>query len=490
VLPARPRAARVSPPASQPRPLDMALPGPTSPWRARTFVRGAKARRGRRWAFRGTAAALVLVITLGGLLFSQGYLKAHKVFKGGAGTVAALNADVNPDLLKGEGRGRINILLLGRGGGNHNAPDLTDTLILASIDPVNHTASLVSLPRDLWVKVPGQGSMKLNAAWQTGVFQYLGETSSGSTDAKAIAAGFKTVDQTVEEVLGLAVDYHVVVDFQAFQQAIDTVGGVAVNVPADLVDPTMAWENAWNPVLARAGPQSFDGKKALMYVRSRETSSDFARAERQRAMLVALKSKTISLGTLGNPLKISGLLDAFGDNVQTDLSLANAARLHDIVKDIDDSRVTSLGLSDKTAAYVTTGSINGQSVVLPKAGAFQYQGIRQFMRAQLPDPYIKKENAKILVLDSSPLLNAASQKAGELKSYGYNVIGTGRASQGKAAPTKLVDMRQGKYKYTKNYLEQRLATKAGARLSDPSMPTKGADFVIIIGNDEVSAPNH
>jgi LCP family protein required for cell wall assembly len=149
-------------------------------------------------------------------------------------------------------------------------------MMLVSIDPVNHTSTLLSLPRDLWVNVPGAGVMKLNAAWETGEFQYLGKTASGSTNPKAITAGFNLVDQTVSQVLGVDVDYNVLVNFQAFQQAVDTVDGVTVNVPNALVDPTMAWENNNNPVLAPAGVDNFNGAQALLYVRSRETSSDFA----------------------------------------------------------------------------------------------------------------------------------------------------------------------------------------------------------------------
>ena len=88
----------------------------------------------------------VLVIGVGGLLFSQGYIKLHKVFKSTGVTAAALKANVNPSLLKGEGDGRVNVLLLGRGGGNHDGPDLTDTMMLDSIDPVNHTSTLIEYP--------------------------------------------------------------------------------------------------------------------------------------------------------------------------------------------------------------------------------------------------------------------------------------------------------------------------------------------------------
>jgi polyisoprenyl-teichoic acid--peptidoglycan teichoic acid transferase len=484
----QPAATSISPsrPVTARLPLDMNLPGVESPSGLRALIRQTKWRGVRRWAFRGVAVALVLVITLGGLLVSQGYLKANKVFRGTAGTAAALKPNVNPDLLKGEGSGRVNILLLGRGGGDHDGPDLTDSMMVASIDPINHTSTLLSLPRDLWVTVPNEGVMKINAAWETGEFKYLGKVAPGSTNPKAITAGFTMVDQTVSDVLGIDIDYNVLVDFQAFQQAVDTVGGVTVNVPTDLVDPTMAWQNGGNPTLAQAGIQQFNGAQALLYVRSRETSSDFARAARQRAVLVALKSKVVSLGTLSNPLKISSLLTTFGNNVQTDLSLSNASRLYSIIKGVDDTHTNSISLDDPApaTAYVTTGNINGQSIVLPSAGLFNYQAIQQFVRTQLPDPYIAKEDAKVLVLNGTPMPGLATAEANQLKTYGYNVVGAGNTPSSDWAQTRLVDLSNGKDKYTAHYLEERLGVTAVNSLPDKTIQTNGADFVIILGSDD------
>lgn len=441
----------------------------------------------RRVAARSLATALVLVLTLGGVLFSQSYFKLSNVFKGGAGTAAALQENVKPELLKGEGRGRVNILLLGRGGGNHEAPDLTDTIMVASVDPVNKTTTLLSLPRDLWVNVPGEGVMKINAAWQSGQESYIGGSRAKANNPKAIQAGFKTLDETIKEVLGLEIDYHVLVNFQAFKQAIDTVNGVTVNVPADLVDPTMAWENANNPVLAKAGLQTFDGYRALMYARSRETSSDFARGERQRALLLALKTKVVSLGTLSNPLKISKLVNAFGNNVQTDLSVSNANRLYGLMKGVKDSQVSSIGLADEINPLVTTGNVAGQSVVLPKAGLYKYAEIQQFLRGQLKDPYIMREKAKILILNGTNIEGLAGTKAEELKTYGYNVVATANAPSNGWTRTTLVDLTRKK-KYTRNYLEQRFGQYAAGSLGDTSIATQGADFVIILGSDEASNP--
>lgn len=461
----------------------MELPDTSEPslWEKR-----AKWRKRRQNAIRGLALAMMLVITLGGLLVSQSYMNAHKVFKGTAETAAALKTNVNPDLLKGEGRGRINILLLGRGGGTHDAPDLTDTIMIASVDPVNHTTDLLSLPRDLWVNVPDAGVMKLNAAWETGEFKYLGKKQAGSADPKAIQAGYDMIDAALKEVLDIDIDYHVLVDFQAFKQAVDTVGGVNVNVPEDLIDPTMAWENHNDPVLAHAGTQIMDGGKALLYARSRETSSDFARAARQRALLVALKGKVSNLGSLSNPLKISQLMSAFGNNVQTDLSLNNAARLYSILKGVDEANIKSISLAEQGNSLVTTGNINGQSVVLPKTGLFQYKDIQNYIHLQLKDPYITKENAKILILNGTQTLGMAQTKADELKQYGYNIVGTGNTSTQDWSQTSLVDLTH-KSKYTKNYLEKRLDVKAVNSLSDKTIPTNGADFVIILGSNEATS---
>jgi hypothetical protein len=144
--------------------------------------------------------------------------------------------------------------------------------------------------------------------------------------------------------------------------------------------------------------------------------------------------------------------------------------------------VTSIGLADDGNQLVTTGNINGQSVVLPKAGLFSYNAIQQYIRGQLKDPYITREKAKITILNGTLLPGLASAKADELKSYGYNVVSVGNAPSSSWLQTTLVDLTH-KNKYTKHYLEQRLNVAAADQLSDNTIPTNGADFVIIIGSD-------
>ncbi|MBC7546371.1 LCP family protein, partial [Candidatus Saccharibacteria bacterium] len=488
-----------SQPAAVPVPklprIDMGLPGVESPqWPAQLKVIRSRWLAIRRWSLRGVIALLVVTIGFGGLMFSQGYFNVKKVFKGGATTAAALTTNVNPQLLKGEGDGRINVLLLGRGGGDHDGPDLTDSMLIASIDPVNKTSTLLSLPRDMWVQVPGSGAMKINAAWETGKYKSLGRISSDNSNSIAVQAGFSTVDQVVESVVGIPIHYNVLVDFNAFKQAVDTVGGISFKAPEDLIDPTIAWENDNNRIIAKAGPQTMDGRHSLLYVRSRETTSDFARAERQRIVLLALKEKVKTLGTLTNPAKLSGLVSTFGNNVQTDLSISDASRLYSIFSGVDSNNIGSIGLAGSAGnssispspSLVTTANLNGQSIVQPKLGLNQYVDIQSYVRNQLKDPYLAKENAKVMVLNGTTKPGFANVKATELKSYGYNVVAMANAPTSGYTQTTLIDLTAGRDKYTQRYLEQRLNVKATTTLPSTSILPNGAEFVIILGSDETT----
>jgi anionic cell wall polymer biosynthesis LytR-Cps2A-Psr (LCP) family protein len=136
-------------------------------------------------------------------------------------------------------------------------------------------------------------------------------------------------------------------------------------VPETLYDPTIAWENHGNSYIAMKGQQNFDGKKALLYARSRETSSDFARGERQRLLMVAIKEKAFSLGTFSNPVKVSNLLSSLGNNVYTDFSTDDMMRLYKIIGKVPSNQITSLDLVTPPHNLLTTGNMNGLSNLGP-----------------------------------------------------------------------------------------------------------------------------
>jgi len=463
--------------------IDLDLPDDGKNISSRSRKKSVK-RRGFSWWAKRTSIAVVLLVLLGsGFLFGKGYMKLHKVFKGSTSTAVALKAHVDPNLLKGEGDGRINILLLGKGGPGHDGPDLTDTLLVASIDPVNNTMSLVSVPRDLWVAAPTGGSSKINAVYANAKYKVLAKNSHDKQGAEA--AGINAAEQTMGQVLGIPIHYYTMMDFTAFKQAVDTVGGVTINVPQDLIDPTMAWENHWSSVLARKGAQQFNGTQALMYVRSRHGSArgDFDRTERQRLLITALEQKILTAGTYTNPLKISQLLSAFGDHISTDMSTNDAGRLAGIMKKVGEVNIKSVGLADPPNNYVTTGSYGGQSIVQPIAGLQNYGAIQAYIRSALPDGYLVKENASVTVLNGSTVATAASSQAALLKSYGYNVGAVAEAPTHDYPKTTVVDLSNNKDQYTKHYLEQRYKVTATTKLPANIQPGV-ARFVIIVGNNE------
>lgn len=469
----RARTARAQPAQSFPLPRYYAPQRPKRVLKRKSSV--------RKTLVRGVALLFVCILGASGFLSWRAYTNLHKVFHGNT-TVAALSEKpVTPNLLKGEGDGRVNILLLGIGGSDHAGGDLTDSIVVLSIDPVNNTAAMLGVPRDMWVKMPVNyfgAYQKINAAYSSAKYKFLGKVDLTNKNADAMQAGLEAGDQAITEVLGIPIHYNVLVNFQAFKQAVDTVGGVTIDVKEQLYDPTMAWENKWNPVLAPAGVQQMDGTKALMYARSRETSSDFARNERQRQILLALKDKVLTAGTLSNPAKIDGLMNTLGNNVYTDISTQAATRLYEISKKIDDSKIASLGMTQPPTVLVTTDRVGTASVVRPKAGFNNYTDIQAFVRTSLPDGYLVKEKAAVAVL--APTQKQADEQTAVLKSYGYNVTSTGVAPV-VGDNNQIFDLSSGKNPYTKNYLQKRYGVIAGTNLpSGVTSPAGNPKFVIIV----------
>lgn len=432
------------------------------------------------------AIIFVIFALIFGFLVAKGIINLSRALQGG-GSAAALDANVDPSRLNGEGDGRVNILLLGRGGEGHEGADLTDTIILVSIDPVAKQAALVSIPRDLYITIPRQGSMKINAAFSTGKMSVLNKASRVTPDIKKQAedAGFKLVEETIEQTLGVPIHYHVMVDFEGFKQAVDTVGGVSLNAP-NAVRENMRIDGKNYVLDVKPGQQNFDGFKALAYARSRHTSArgDFDRSERQRLIIVALKEKVLSLGTFSNPAKMSQLLDNFGSHVQTNFSIQDLSRLYAIGKDINSSDVFSIGLADPPNNYVTTSNINGLSVVVPTAGVGNYSAIQSYIRNTLKDSFLRSENATITVLNGTDSTGLAATKADELKSYGYNIGTVDNAPTKNFPKTIVVNLRGDSKKYTQNYLEKRFGVSAVSNIPDPAIQAGNADFVIILGADQ------
>ncbi len=447
-----------------------------------------KKRRNWRLIVKRSAIALFAVALIGtGYISINGYLKARHILAGGGGA-PSLDENVDPTKLNGEGDGRVNILMLGKGGDGHTAPDLTDTILVASIDPIHKEAAVLSIPRDLWVKNPGGGYSKINAVYATAKSKVLSGKKIDNQKQKAEDAGLAAIEQVIETDFGLPIHYHAMVDFSGFKQAIDAVGGVDIRVTSSVYE-VMSIDGRKYTLNVQPGQQHFDGFRALAYSRSRYTSSrgDFDRAERQRLILMGLKDKVFSLGTFSNPLKINELINAFGSHISSNMKIDELMRLYDIGKQIDGSKVESIGLADPPNNFVKTGNIGGQSVVVPTAGVDNFKEIQSYLHNKLRDGFLRKEDAAIGVYNGTSVTGLAARTADDLKSYGYNITAVADSPNKGNKDTILVDLRGGQKKYTLHYLEQRLKVTAVTQLPANSGITPGtADFVIILGTNEVT----
>lgn len=286
--------------------------------------------------------------------------------KGPATIVSAINPSIHSlDNFKN----RTNILLLGTGGGDHPGADLTDSIMLISINILTSDTVLISLPRDIWVE---SLSAKLNTAYHFGEEKITGE---GLTLAKSAVA----------EITNQPIHYGVMLDFSGFEKAIDVVGGVDLNVPRSFTDkqyPISGKENV-EPESARyevleffSGDQHMDGSTALKYVRSRhaegEEGTDYSRAERQQRVILAFKEKILSSSTLLNFKKIQALKQIVFESVKTDLPSSTYPDLLKLALRLDQTNIRT-GIVDQGSwsedipplLYNPPTSLHGQWVLLP-----------------------------------------------------------------------------------------------------------------------------
>lgn len=265
-------------------------------------------------------------------------------------------------LLRGEADGRIDILLLGRAGERYPGRNLTDTVMVMSIDTVNKKAALLSLPRDLYAPIPGTDfSTKINSLYQYGLSQ--GE------DVAPLRA-------SVEEITGQTIEYSFILDFDGFEQAIDALGGISVDVPRDFYDPRYPGKHySYETFEIRKGWQTLDGATALKYVRERhdDPEGDFGRAKRQQQVIEAVKDKAFSLGTFFNIFAVSGMLDALGESVRTDMSIDDMEGLLRLARTLDTRNISSVVVdawrkeSLLRVSHIQVGSV-AAFILVPRVG--------------------------------------------------------------------------------------------------------------------------
>jgi LCP family protein required for cell wall assembly len=315
-------------------------------------------------------------------------------------SIAAVVQNVLPDW---QGTDRINILLLGidKRDDEPIAGTRSDTMILASVDPVTKSAALVSLPRDMWVNIPGctysqgcvGGQQRINVAHAAG--------------------GPELARQTVTADFGVPIQFYARVDFRGFQQLIDAAGGVVVDVDWPVKDDEYPTDDyGYQRIYFGPGPQWMDGRTALMYARSRHGMSDFARAGRQQKVIVSLRNRALQLNMLS---KAPELVSIIQNSLSTDLTPVQMLALGKLVSQIDRSKIVNVVID---ANYVTPfkGS-DGADLLQPNFPAIR----RAIGDAQRTAAHPELQ-AKIEVLNGSGTVGLGQKAADYLTAQGFNVV--------------------------------------------------------------------
>ncbi len=374
-----------------------------------------------------------------------------------------------------EGTERINVLLLGIDTRcEDEGPTRTDSMILMSIDPVDKTASGLSLPRDLWVEIPAFGPDRINKA------NYLGELNEYPSGGTGLAM------ETVENFLGVRVDHYLAVNFEAFRDFINLIDGIQVEVPETINDPTYPDEcYGYDPFFMREGLQSLNGPLALKYARTRVTDGgDIDRAERQQAVILAVRQKLLDVNMIPKLIARAPLLyKSFQKNVKTSFTETEVIQLGLLVQEIERSDI-KMGVIDYN--YVNPQvTFDNQYVLLPN-----YNYIAE-LRAELFPPIaappqriddlpdlVLEEGARVAVWNGTQTFGLAAQTQTYLEEIGINVVEVDNAESAAYPTTEVIDY--GRHEYTTLFLTQAMDLPP-LNVKSGSTPEGDFDVLVILG---------
>lgn len=317
--------------------------------------------------------------------------------------------------------GQTNILLIGTGGEGHDGANLTDTIIVASIDYDHKLVPMLSIPRDFYIQ---EGQQRINSVYDTGY------------NLKGSREGIETLQEVVEEITGLDIQYYVKVDFQGFVDIVDALGGVEINVENAIYDPyypkgeTIYFET----FRIDEGVQTIDGETALKYARSRKTTSDFDRAKRQQQLLFAIKEKALQLNILTDAGKIGKIYDSVDDSIETNLSLGEIIQMGNLAKDFQKESIFPLVINDDPTScggLVYTPAreyFSGASVLLPAGNDYDY--VHFFMDTVFRNiDTIVASTDEIQVLNGTKVSGLAYEGMNVLSRFCINVVYYGNAKE-------------------------------------------------------------
>ncbi len=416
--------------------------------------------------------AFLITLVVAGLV---GLFVATRLFNF-LGGISVERQDTSGNVVAGSnvtGHGRVNIALLGLDRRpNDSEGTRSDSMLIISVDQDNKTANLMSIPRDLWLKVPGHGQNRINTAYFFGDQERPGK------------GGPPLVKQTIAENLGIQIDYFAEIDFGGFRAVVDALGGITIDVKKPLVDNEYPTEDyGIKRIYIPAGIQKMDGQVALEYARSRHADSDLGRNQRQQEVLLAVREQGIGLGLLTN----NGLQTALQGAIKTDLTPGDMLALGQIAVGMKRESIRQFSID---ANITRQALINGNDVlVIDKAESLQTL-VRNFLA---PAPAATgptnstnntapaREEAKISVLNGTFQEGRAARTQKFLESKGYPVASIDQASDAGKYPNTIINIYTGKQR-TAAEIAGLLGVSADRIKAKTGGPT-GIDVEVICGDD-------
>jgi len=377
--------------------------------------------KARKIVIRTSIVLILLIIGFVGYITVNGLNAIDKVFHGNV--FSDLTAPFESDILKNQ-NGRVNILLAGWQGKASDEGPLTDSIMVVSVNTKNDTAFILSIPRDLWVYVPGLHSyQKINAAADDIHFKKAGYPNGGMGELEFI----------LNEQLHIPIDYEVLVDYQAFKDAVNAVGGITVNIqspnPLGLYDP-YAHLKLPNGVVHLDAQQALD----LAIARGDGPGSygfplaDFDRTEHQRQILLAIFKKATQLNFLDNPQKITNLFNSFGNNVSTNLSFKDILALVKIARKMSLNQIESFAFSyaktDNHPHPILTNYYSrstGEDAIIPVKGIGNYSALTQYYNQLTSNNPLVQESAPIVILNATNQPGLAGKVKKIMQQKGYHI---------------------------------------------------------------------
>ncbi|HUC96643.1 MAG TPA: LCP family protein [Candidatus Saccharimonadales bacterium] len=476
----------------------------------RRVVKPHRAKTKRRWIKRAIITILIIGFGIVGFLAVKAFLISSGIFNGG--NLFSLLAPGTP--LQTDSQGRTNIVVFGTSqddSAHQNASGggglwLTDSIELISINQKAKTIKMVGIPRDLWVALNNCSVgdyAKINAVYECGANLFNSSGNPGSNYAKQDATGAQQLMNMIQTVTGITPQYYVHADYTVLKQAVDAVGGVNVNIVGDgasgIYDTNFDWDcpngayTCKNVYYPHNGVYHLDGTQALFLARARADSGaysyedfgldqgDFDRQANQQKILIALEAKVQTAGVLANPVALNNLLDAFGNNISMNFSGGEIKTLLSFAKSLSSKSITQVSLVKTGNEVVTDSEVDGQSVVVPTSGTYDFSSIIDYLTKELSNNPAVNEGATIAVYNASYTTGAASAEQAKLQQIGLTVdtIGDANNRDAGAGSYSLYDQSQGKKPKTLAFLQTELGVKATTSPT-PSDINSNDDFVIIV----------